>query len=92
LAGFVHPASGRTVWHLAATVNIELFSVEMEAFALQIGANPTKQIVLVLIENDPAPRTGSGIVVHATTMWRETVSPLFFVPFIFEDLSLAKSL
>jgi transposase len=48
LVGFVHPASGRTVWHLATTVNIELFSVELEAFAQQVGAGPTKQIVLVL--------------------------------------------
>jgi len=48
LVGFVHPASGRTVWHLATTVNIELFSVELEAFAHQVGASPTKQIVLVL--------------------------------------------
>ncbi len=48
LVGFVHPASGRTVWHLATTVNIELFSVELEAFAQQVGASPTKQIVLVL--------------------------------------------
>jgi transposase len=48
LVGFVHPASGRTVWHLATTVNVELFSVELEAFAHQVGAGPTKQIVLVL--------------------------------------------
>jgi transposase len=48
LVGFVHPASGRTVWHLATTVSIELFSVELEAFAQQVGAGPTKQIVLVL--------------------------------------------
>jgi transposase len=48
LVGFVHPASGRTVWHLATTVNIELFSVELEAFAREVGAGPTKQIVLVL--------------------------------------------
>jgi len=48
LVGFVHPTSGRTVWHLATTVNIELFSVELEAFAQQVGASPTKQIVLVL--------------------------------------------
>ena len=48
LVGFVHPASGRTVWHLATTVNIELFSVELEAFAQEVGAGPTKQIVLVL--------------------------------------------
>ena len=48
VVGFVHPASGRTVWHLATTVNIELFSVELEAFAQAVGAGPTKQIVLVL--------------------------------------------
>jgi transposase len=48
LVGFVHPASGRTVWHLATTVNIELFSVELDAFAREVGASPTKQIVLVL--------------------------------------------
>src|SRR5690348_4181226 len=48
LVGFVHPASGRTVWHLATTVNSELFSVELEAFAREVGASPNKQIVLVL--------------------------------------------
>jgi transposase len=48
LVWFVHPASGQTVWHLATTVNIELFSVELEAFAREVGAGPTKQIVLVL--------------------------------------------
>jgi transposase len=48
LVGFVHPASGRTAWHLATTVNIELFSVELDAFAREVGASPTKQIVLVL--------------------------------------------
>jgi hypothetical protein len=36
------------MWHLATTVNIERFSVELEAFAQQVGAGPTKQIVLVL--------------------------------------------
>jgi transposase len=46
--GFVHPASGRTVWHQATTVSIQLFSVELEAFAHQVGASPIKQIVLVL--------------------------------------------
>jgi transposase len=48
LVGFVHPASGRTVWHLATTVNIEHVSVELDAFAREVGAGPTKQIVLVL--------------------------------------------
>jgi hypothetical protein len=48
LVSFVHPASGRTVWHLATTVNIALFSVELDAFAHEVGASPSKQIVLVL--------------------------------------------
>ena len=48
LVGFVHPASGRTVFHLASTVNIPLFEAELAAFAQEVGASPTKQIVLVL--------------------------------------------
>ncbi len=48
LVGFVHPASGRTIFHLASTVNIPLFEVELAAFAREVEASPTKQIVLVL--------------------------------------------
>jgi transposase len=48
LVGFVHPASGRTVFHLATTVSILVFEVELAEFARQVGASPTKQIVLVL--------------------------------------------
>ena len=48
LVGFVHPASGRTVFHLATTVNIPAFEVELAAFARAVGASPAKQIVLVL--------------------------------------------
>ena len=48
LVGFVHPASGRTVFHLATTVTIPLFEVELAEFARAVGASPTKQIVLVL--------------------------------------------
>lgn len=48
LVGFVHPASGRTIFHLASTVSIPLFEVELAAFARQVGAGPHKQIVLVL--------------------------------------------
>lgn len=33
LVGFVHPASGRTVFHLASTASIPLFEVELAAFA-----------------------------------------------------------
>jgi len=46
LVGFVHPA--RTLFHLATSVSIALFEVELAAFARQAGASPTKQIVLVL--------------------------------------------
>jgi transposase len=50
LVGFVHPASGRTVFHLASTVSVSLrlFETELDAFARALGAGPTKQIVLVL--------------------------------------------
>ena len=51
VGGFVHPASGRTVFHLATSVNIPLFEAELAAFARAAGASPEKQIVLVL---DPA--------------------------------------
>jgi transposase len=48
LVGFVPPASGRTVFHLATTLSIALFEVELAEFARVVGASPTKQIVLVL--------------------------------------------
>ena len=48
LVGFVHPASGRTLFHLATTVSILLFEVELEVFAHAVGAGHGKQIVLVL--------------------------------------------
>jgi transposase len=48
LIGFVHPASGRTIFHLATSVSIPLFEAELAAFATAVGASPTKQIVLVL--------------------------------------------
>jgi transposase len=48
LIGFVHPASGRTIFHLATSVSIPLFEAELAAFAHAVAASPTKQIVLVL--------------------------------------------
>jgi transposase len=48
LVGFVHPASGRTVFHLATSVSVPLFEAELTAFAQEVGASPTKQVVLVL--------------------------------------------
>ena len=48
LAGFVHTASGRTLFHLATSVSIPLFEGGAAAFARQAGAGPDRQIVLVL--------------------------------------------
>ena len=48
LVGFVHPTSGRTVFHLATSVSIPLFEAELAAFAHAVRASPRKQIVLVL--------------------------------------------
>jgi hypothetical protein len=53
LVAFVHPTSGRTIWHLATGVSAELLSAELlsaelAAFAAAVGASPRKQIVLVL--------------------------------------------
>ena len=49
LVGFVHPASGRTLFHLATSVSIPLFEAELAAFARQAGTSPKKKIVLVLV-------------------------------------------
>jgi transposase len=48
LVGFVHPASGRTLFHRATSVSIPLFAADLAAFARPAGAGPAKQIVLVL--------------------------------------------
>jgi len=48
LVGFVHPTSGRTIFHLATSVSIPLFEAELAAFATAVGASPSRQIVLVL--------------------------------------------
>src|SRR5262245_7307640 len=36
LVGFVHPASGRTIFHLATSVSSALFEVELVPFARQV--------------------------------------------------------
>lgn len=48
LVAFAHPASGRTLWHLADGVSTDIFAVELQAFAAAAGAGPRKQIILVL--------------------------------------------
>lgn len=45
---FVHPQSGETCWLLLPSVNVEIFSRALAAFANEAGAGPDKQIVLVL--------------------------------------------
>ena len=68
LVGFVHPASGRTVFHLATTVSIPVFDVELAEFARQVGASPTKQIVLVLDRagQGGTPASGYGCLTTST--------------------------
>ncbi len=41
-------SQGRTFFHIATTVSIPVFEVELAEFARQAGASPTKQIVLML--------------------------------------------
>jgi transposase len=73
VVGFAHPASGRTVFHLASTVSIALFEVELADFARAVGAGPTKQIVLVL------DRAGWHITHHLRVP--EHVHLLFLPPY-----------
>ena len=46
LLAFVHPASGRSEWQFASTVNTAVMSVALAAFAHAVGAGPAKRIVL----------------------------------------------
>ena len=48
LIGFVLPASGRSIFHVATSVSLALCETELAAFACAAGASPAKQIVLVL--------------------------------------------
>lgn len=48
LVAFAHPASGRTLCHLADGVSTDIFSVELKAFAEAAGAGQRKQLILVL--------------------------------------------
>jgi transposase len=47
LVGFVHPGSGRTVFHLATSVSIPLFEAELAAFAHTVGARPAKHVLVL---------------------------------------------
>ena len=48
LYGFVHPATGEVVWFVRSTVDAELLSAVLAAFAAAVGAGEGKLIVLVL--------------------------------------------
>ena len=48
IAGFVEPASGRTVWNIANADRKEMFELVLADFAKSVGAGPTKRIVLQL--------------------------------------------
>ncbi len=60
LVGFVHPASGHGLAHLASGVSIPLMKTELAAFAQMVGAGPRKQIVLVLDQGASIPVSGCG--------------------------------
>jgi hypothetical protein len=48
LYGFVHPATGKVVWFVCGTVDAELLSAVLAAFAAAVGAGEGKLVVLVL--------------------------------------------
>ena len=48
LVGWVHPASGRTCWYWASTVNLAVFAADLATFAQQVGPGPARQIALNL--------------------------------------------
>src|SRR5690349_9819853 len=48
LYGFVHPGTGEVVWFVCSTVDTDLFSAVLAAFAEAAGAGEGKLIVLVL--------------------------------------------
>lgn len=47
LAGFVHPESGRTSWWIVPTLNAQVFSALLSAFAEEQQVGPQKRILLV---------------------------------------------
>jgi hypothetical protein len=57
LYGFVRPTTGALVWFLCNTVNTALFAAVLARFAAEIGAGPSKRVILVL---DGAGWHGAG--------------------------------
>ena len=48
LYGFVHPGTGEVVWFIYTTVDAELLSAVLAAFAATVGAGEGKLVILVL--------------------------------------------
>jgi hypothetical protein len=48
LYGFVHPSTGAVVWFVCSTVDTDLLSAVLAAFAQAVGAGQDKLVVLVL--------------------------------------------
>jgi transposase len=75
LVGFVQPASGRTLFHLATSVSIALFEVELATFAHAVGAGLTKQIVLVLDRAGGHAQPHAGVPAHLHRLFLPPYSP-----------------
>ena len=75
LVSFVHPAAGRSVFHLATTVSIALFEVDLQEFAREVGAGPTKEIVLVLDRAGWHRSTKVHIPAHVHLLFLPAYSP-----------------
>ena len=74
LYGFVHPGTGEVVWFICSTVDAELLSAVLAAFAAAVGAGEGKLIVLVL---DNAGWHISGDLAGADrARWREVRASL----------------
>ncbi|HET6518196.1 MAG TPA: IS630 family transposase [Geminicoccaceae bacterium] len=48
LYGFVHPSTGAVIWFVCSTVDTDLLSAVLAAFARAVGAGQDKLVVLVL--------------------------------------------
>lgn len=75
LVSFVHPASGRTIFHLATSVNLDLFAIELEAFARAVGAGSKKQIVMVLDRAGRHARLKLRVPEHVHLLFLPAFSP-----------------
>jgi hypothetical protein len=61
LCGFVRPATGETEWWLLSAISAALFGQMLAAFARDVGAGPSKRIIVVL--DGAGWHTGEEVVV-----------------------------